>query len=735
MAVISAGTLEAVAQLKDKFSGPAGKVEGANKKLRKAITAGMGAGSAALLKFGSDWQAIERTLVEGTGATGVKLDALKQSVKDLAGEIPKVGNQQVATALADLNTHMGLLDDELEAVAAQALKAGVNTELFGGMVNQMGLGAEEAIQLLDDLVRASQDTGVSVDGLTGVFSRQSARFQAAGGDINDLLPLIVNLATKFRGERGLRGAMSELVQEMDKGLRVSIPSLRDQLGDTTGAVDDLAESGVTLKDKLVQVKEKMGAVVGPSGEAAGAIGSVATSAILLVSQIGGAGGLTAGLTTVKTSLLGLGKALLGPGAVVAGLVAMLGAVHALSQKFPGWIQKSKEITEELAELKNATGPNISKVLDEFEGKVEDTGDALDKTKKELDETGNEIFDLETATKEAEEEVSKLASTFDQLVSSTKAAGTKIEEVERSLPEMEDRAREMYEGLGDMLEGYKTKNEGLLQSILNDWRGWSTTGLQIQTDYWTRSEQKHKEANQVAIGNLASLHKTWFAAEGKELDRRNAQVVTKMSQMANNKEVWGNIGGTMIQAMINGQNVADTLSTAFKSEFVNNSIRFFGDAFSNLFGEVVGAKLPGIIGAILAGIDIAKSILNMGPPEIKPRGPTPRPPLAGADPSRIDPTRRIPRNPHLPGHGDPNSGLPEPPWPNGPPTPRPGGGRPGSGRPGEGEGGNTPATPPDVTPKPGVPIPGPGTPVVLTVDGRVLAEVVAEHMKHGLDGVL
>ena len=67
-----------------------------------------------------------------------------------------------ATAIADLNTHLGLQGEELQTCrrSGGAQDAKVNTNLFGDVAAQMGLDVEGTTGLLDDLVTVSQNTGV-----------------------------------------------------------------------------------------------------------------------------------------------------------------------------------------------------------------------------------------------------------------------------------------------------------------------------------------------------------------------------------------------------------------------------------------------------------------------------------------------------------------------------------------------------------------------------------------------
>ena len=113
---------------------------------------------------------------------------------------------------------------------------------------------------------------MSVDQLTNTIGKNAARWQAAGGDMDALTATVVLAADEF-GPAGLRGAMSEVMAEVDKGLIPSVASLETQLGDTTGAVERTYEAGRTWRDSLRETKDEILATIGPYGDMAGGIGT------------------------------------------------------------------------------------------------------------------------------------------------------------------------------------------------------------------------------------------------------------------------------------------------------------------------------------------------------------------------------------------------------------------------------------------------------------------------------
>ena len=113
----------------------------------------------------------------------------------------------------------------LRMVAEAALKAKVDTNLFGDVsAAQLGLDAQGSAQLLDQLVVASQNTGVSVDRMTQGIGKSlhGGKLRAETWTISRRS--VVQLSDEF-GPSGLRGAMSEIMEEVDKGLIPTVHSL------------------------------------------------------------------------------------------------------------------------------------------------------------------------------------------------------------------------------------------------------------------------------------------------------------------------------------------------------------------------------------------------------------------------------------------------------------------------------------------------------------------------------
>ena len=294
------------------------------KSVRGTVTAVGGAMAATGLKVGADWATATKTIVDGTGATGAPLKQLQTDFQAVA----KHGANEAATAIADLNTHLGLTGPELQEVADLALKAGVDTSKFGAVAEQTERDTEGYKLMLDQLTVAGQATGVSTNQLLDTVSKNSARWQAGGGDVEGLMAHVVELAGEF-GPTGLRGAMSETMAEVDTGVLPTIRTLGDQLGDTTGAVERTFEASYTWRDAISEVKNATVAYLGPAGDMLAGVGGLAVGVATMGPHLATMASKT-GLVGVAQKALNLVMSLNPIGLVIAAVGALV-AVYVIWQ--------------------------------------------------------------------------------------------------------------------------------------------------------------------------------------------------------------------------------------------------------------------------------------------------------------------------------------------------------------------------------------------------------------------
>ena len=113
------------------------------------------------------------TIRAGTGATGEQLATLGEDFRTVFAQVPQAA-AEVGTAIADLNTRLGLTGEPLQQLALQMLALAdltglqvaplieKTTRLFG----DWSIATENQSTTLDFLWRVAQSTGISVEKLS-----------------------------------------------------------------------------------------------------------------------------------------------------------------------------------------------------------------------------------------------------------------------------------------------------------------------------------------------------------------------------------------------------------------------------------------------------------------------------------------------------------------------------------------------------------------------------------------
>jgi phage-related minor tail protein len=149
------------------FAGGFGGV--VKKLLPVAAIAAVGKG---LYEIGQTFEEMDNTIARGTGATGEQLKVFGDIARDVATQT-SANFKDVGTAVADLNTRLGITGEPLEALSVQLLKfakvnkvdvgnaARVVTRMFG----DWSVKTEDQVLAMDKLTYVSQNTGIGVDQL------------------------------------------------------------------------------------------------------------------------------------------------------------------------------------------------------------------------------------------------------------------------------------------------------------------------------------------------------------------------------------------------------------------------------------------------------------------------------------------------------------------------------------------------------------------------------------------
>jgi TP901 family phage tail tape measure protein len=240
----------ALAKGADQEAGKVGKSAGTSfGKAALAATAVVASGAAlatkALFNIGRTFHEVESTIRVGTGATGDALDALTKSAQNVGTRVP-AEFADVGTAIADLNTRLGLTGEPLEAMAEQFLELSriTGTDVasnIASMTRVFGdwdVAAQDQAGTLDMLFRASQATGIGVDELAGKVVQFGSPLRAMGFSLEESAAMF----GKFEQE----GVNAELV----------IGSLRQGLGRMAKAGEDAPSTFRRVVDEIAGMESR-----------------------------------------------------------------------------------------------------------------------------------------------------------------------------------------------------------------------------------------------------------------------------------------------------------------------------------------------------------------------------------------------------------------------------------------------------------------------------------------------
>ena len=273
-------------EIGNKISGVSEKIGAVGNELSTKITAPIVAMGAASLKAFNEVDGAMDTLITKTGATGDALKDMEGIVENIATTIP-TSFDAAANAVGEVNTRFGSTGEQLEELSTAFVKFSEinNTDVSSSIDNvqkalsSYGLGAENAVDLLDRMNKVGQDTGVSVDKLASGIVSNGTAFQELGLNIDE--------AVTFMGQLEKSGANSETVLNgMRKALKAAtaegkpldeaLSELQSTIEDGTGSIDGLSaayeifgKSGDQIygavKNGTINFKELAGAMDSAAG--------------------------------------------------------------------------------------------------------------------------------------------------------------------------------------------------------------------------------------------------------------------------------------------------------------------------------------------------------------------------------------------------------------------------------------------------------------------------------------
>ena len=208
----------------------------------------------ALAKIGSDFDVAFDAIRVGTGATGEQLGALEESFKNVVKQVPAEFGD-AGTAIAELNTRLGLTGAPLEGLASQLLELSriTETDLAGNVAavssvfQNFGVGVEEQGPKLDLLFRTSQATGVSVADLAATMADSGVVLRQVGLDFDQSAALLGTLSKAGVDAGDVMPALSRSLATAAKDGKDAGDVFAETFAAIKGAPDDVAASGAALE--------------------------------------------------------------------------------------------------------------------------------------------------------------------------------------------------------------------------------------------------------------------------------------------------------------------------------------------------------------------------------------------------------------------------------------------------------------------------------------------------------
>lgn len=196
-----------------------------------------------------------KTIQAGTGAMGKTLKGLQDEFKELARSVPE-SYQEVATAIADLNTMLGLSDRPLREMGKAMLDV---TRLAGGdlkgniasvakAMNAWQVDAAVGTAAVNDLYVVSQNTGAGIADLSTLMAKNS--------DVLSLLGYNYQTAAVLLGQFEREGVNTKKAMS---GLRTAAVQLaasgvKDVAGGFQGIVDAVKSAGTETQAASIAMK-------------------------------------------------------------------------------------------------------------------------------------------------------------------------------------------------------------------------------------------------------------------------------------------------------------------------------------------------------------------------------------------------------------------------------------------------------------------------------------------------
>lgn len=205
------------------------------KKAMGGIVVAAGAAAYGLYKIGEEFDDAYDKIRVGTGATGKELKKLETSFKNVVQDVP-ASFEDASTAIADLNTRMGLSGKPLERMTKQVTELSriTKTDVSGNVESiskafvDWEVKTKDMGKTLDGFFRISQESGASVDELTEAVQKFGSPLRQLGFDLDEAASMWATF---------VRAGVN--TQTMVPGLKLALAALNAPTDDLRAKMEDL----------------------------------------------------------------------------------------------------------------------------------------------------------------------------------------------------------------------------------------------------------------------------------------------------------------------------------------------------------------------------------------------------------------------------------------------------------------------------------------------------------------
>ena len=249
------------------LNGAEGRLSKFAKNAGKVGALAVVAAGAGVVKLGIDLDKAIDNIIVGTGASGDALDGLTTSFENVASNVPNSFGD-VSTAIADVNTRLGLTGKPLEDLSTQFLDlsrltgtdVATNVANMSRVFGDAGIATEDQSLALDTLFKASQASGIGLDQLSTSLVSFGAPMRALGFSFEESTALL----SKFE----LEGVNTEAVMAgMKIGLGKMAKAGEEPIDTFDRVVESIANAG-TAGEANALALEAFGQRAGPDMAAA-----------------------------------------------------------------------------------------------------------------------------------------------------------------------------------------------------------------------------------------------------------------------------------------------------------------------------------------------------------------------------------------------------------------------------------------------------------------------------------